>query len=112
VPHALASLFILGFEVRLRSTDVQSIDLDGQKFRLMADNPKYLTRLRVGILALHLEVRPLPATLAKLAISGDGPAYHWSGRDALYAPADAWAVKLIGNRVFSRGALPRGTADA
>jgi len=38
------------------------------------------------------------ATLAKLAVTGNGPDYHRTGRDALYTPAalDAYAVALIG----------------
>jgi hypothetical protein len=70
----------------------------------MADNPKYMTRaLASAYLRSTWGVSRSRATLAKLAVSGDGPAYHRSGRDALYAPADldAWAVKLIGIRAFS-----------
>jgi hypothetical protein len=70
----------------------------------MADNPKYLTRaLASGYLRATWGLARSHATLAKLAVSGDGPAYHRSGRDTLYAPADldAWAMKLIGQGAFS-----------
>ena len=70
----------------------------------MADNPKYFTRnLASSYLSATWGLSRSRATLAKLAVTGDGPAYHRSGRDALYAPADldAWAAKLIGPGAFS-----------
>jgi hypothetical protein len=66
----------------------------------MPDSPKYFTRDGA---ATYLEetwgIRCSKASLAKFAVSGKGPAYHRSGRDALYAPIilDTYAKRRLGS---------------
>jgi hypothetical protein len=65
----------------------------------MPDNPKYFTRDEA---ATYLEetwgLRCSKASLAKFAVSGDGPAYHRSGREAFYNPAvlNEYAKRRLG----------------
>jgi hypothetical protein len=65
----------------------------------MAENPKFLSRAEA---ASYLEstwgLKRSKATLAKLAVSGKGPSYHRSGRDALYTTAslDSYAEQEVG----------------
>lgn len=51
-----------------------------------------------GYLKAEWGISRSKATLAKLAVTGHGPEYHRSGRDALYTPAalDAFALRIIG----------------
>jgi hypothetical protein len=65
----------------------------------MPDNPKYFTRDEA---ATYLEetwgLRCSKASLAKFAVSGNGPAYHRSGREAFYNPAvlNEYAKRRLG----------------
>jgi hypothetical protein len=64
----------------------------------MHNFPKYLNR---QCASEHIEktwgLRCSARTLAKLAVVGGGPAFHKSGRDALYDPEslEIWAQKKI-----------------
>lgn len=51
-----------------------------------------------GYLKVEWGLSRSKATLAKLAVTGHGPDYHRTGRDALYTTAalDAYAERLIG----------------
>lgn len=50
-------------------------------------------------------IRRAPATLAKLAVVGGGPAFYKAGRWPMYDPADldAWARGLLGRPVAGAG---------
>lgn len=65
----------------------------------MAENQKLLSRNDASeYLKATWGLSRSKATLAKLAVTGEGPSYHRPGRDALYAPAalDAYARQTIG----------------
>jgi hypothetical protein len=72
----------------------------------MPNSPKYFTRDGA---ATYLEktwgIRCSKASLAKFAVSGNGPAYHRSGRDALYAPTilDTYAKRRLGSAASGAG---------
>ena len=65
---------------------------------------KYLRRKDASEYLLAIwGLKRSPNYLAKLAVTGGGPAFHKGGRDPLYAPddLDGWAAKIIGPRLSS-----------
>lgn len=73
---------------------------------MMISETKFLTRKEAAEYLNNKGLPIAPATLAKKACSGDGPAHHLFGRQALYLAQelDVWASRRLGVALGCSGA--------